>query len=90
MADNDTVTKEDLQNAINKAIAKLTNVIKVVVDERVSSTETRLASTENRLTSTVTKLTAEMDKRFQSADRQRRADRLLRRGLLSGCPRAWD
>ncbi|MGH7451104.1 MAG: hypothetical protein ACRENG_07160 [bacterium] len=68
MADNNTVTKEDLQNSINKAIAELTNVIKVVVDERVSSTETKLTSTE-------TKLTAEMDKRFQSADRQRHAFR---------------
>lgn len=75
MADNNTVTKEDLQNAINQAIAELTNVIKVVVDERISSTETKLTSTE-------TKLTAEMDrrfteaqnatnKRFRNADRQR-------------------
>lgn len=66
MADNNAVTKEDLQNAINKAIAELTNVIKVVVDERVSSTET--------------KLTAEMDRRFTEAQnatnkRFRRADR---------------
>jgi hypothetical protein len=53
MADNNTVTKEDLQNAINNAIAELTSVIKVVVDERVSSTET--------------KLTAEMDRRFAEA-----------------------
>lgn len=68
MADNNAVNKEDLQNAINQAIAELTSVIKVVVDERVSSTESKLTSTE-------TKLTAEMDKRFRSADRQRHAFR---------------
>jgi hypothetical protein len=61
MPENNAITKEDLQLAISKAIAELTNVIKVTVEERAAVTEA--------------KLTAEMDKRFQSADRQRRAFR---------------
>ncbi len=61
MADNNTVTKEDLQLVISQAIAELTNVIQVTVEERAAVTEA--------------KLTAEMDKRFQGADRQRRAFR---------------
>ena len=61
MPENNAITKEDLQLAISKAVAELTNVIHVAVGERAAVTEV--------------KLTAEMDKRFQSADRQRRAFR---------------
>jgi len=68
MADNNTVTKEDLQNAINNAIAELTNVIKVVVDERVSSTETKLTAEMDRR---FTEAQNETNKRFRRADRQR-------------------
>jgi hypothetical protein len=64
MADNNAVTKadlqivqEELQNALSSVVAQLTKLIQ----ETAAATEA--------------KLTAEMDKRFQSADRQRRAFR---------------
>lgn len=64
MADNDTVTKEDLQsmqenlqNALGNVVVQLTKLIQ----ETAAATEA--------------KLTTEVDKRFQSADRQRHAFR---------------
>lgn len=66
MAENNAVTKEDLQIALNEVAGQLTKVIKETVRESAEATEA--------------KLTAEMDRRFADSKndmlkRFRRADR---------------